>query len=158
MRIIRKILWVICILALLAIGSVVALYFLVTPASVQDRLQSSLNQMGFVMRANELPTVRVLPTISVELPSAQLFDSQNKLIAIYRSAHFNVSPVWLIFGQIHIEKILVDGFSLQETECPSLPEWLKNNSTTDTALIDGLTVESIEFNDSDIHLLSLIHI
>lgn len=119
MRIIRKILWVICILALLAIGSVVALYFLVTPASVQDRLQSSLNQMGFVMRANELPTVRVLPTISVELPSAQLFDSQNKLIAIYRSAHFNVSPVWLIFGQIHIEKILVDGFSLQETECPS---------------------------------------
>ena len=82
MRIIRKILWVICILALLAIGSVVALYFLVTPASVQDRLQSSLNQMGFVMRANELPTVRVLPTISVELPSAQLFDSQNKLIAI----------------------------------------------------------------------------
>lgn len=152
MRIIRKILWVICILALLAIGSVVALYFLVTPASVQDRLQSSLNQMGFVMRANELPTVRVLPTISVELPSAQLFDSQNKLIAIYRSAHFNVSPVWLIFGQIHIEKILVDGFSLQETECPSLPEWLKNNSTTDTALIDGLTVESIEFNDSDIHL------
>lgn len=152
MRIIRKILWVICILALLAIGSVVALYFLVTPASVQDRLQSSLNQMGFVMRANELPIVRVLPTISVDLPSAQLFDSQNKLIAIYRSAHFNVSPVWLIFDQIHIEKILVDGFSLQETECPSLPEWLKNNSTTDTALIDGLTVESIEFNDSDIHL------
>ena len=44
MRILRTILWIVCVLVLLAIGSVVALYFLVTPESVQSRLQQSLNQ------------------------------------------------------------------------------------------------------------------
>ena len=39
MRILRTILWIVCVLVLLAIGSVVALYFLVTPESVQSRLQ-----------------------------------------------------------------------------------------------------------------------
>lgn len=152
MRIFRSILWIICLLALLAIGSVVALYFLVTPNSVQNRLQSSLNQVGLSIRTNELPTVKVLPTISISLPSAQLFDEQNKLIAFYRSAHFNINPWWLIFGQLHIQDLSVNGFTLQEIDCPTPSVWLKSNETNRTALLDGLLIESIEFNDSDIHL------
>ena len=104
MRILRTLLWFICILALLAIGAVVALYFLVTPDSVQNRLQGALNQAGLTIRTNELPAVKVLPTVSISLPSAQLFDSQNKLIAQYRSAQLTVSPLWLALVQIHINK------------------------------------------------------
>lgn len=152
MRILRTLLWFFCILALLAIGAVVALYFLVTPDSVQNRLQGTLNQAGLTIRTNELPAVKVLPTISISLPSAQLFDAQNKLIAQYRSAQLTVSPWWLALGQIHVNKFLLDGFSLQKIDCPSPSKWLADNITTRTALIDGLTIESIELNDSDIHL------
>lgn len=152
MRILRTLLWFICIIALLAIGAVVALYFLVTPDSVQNRLQGTLNEAGLTIRTNELPAVKVLPTISISLPSAQLFDSQNKLIAQYRSAQLTVSPWWLALGQIHINQVLLDGFSLQKTDCPTPSEWLANNVTARTALLEGLTIESIELNDSDIHL------
>lgn len=152
MRILRTLLWFICILALLAIGAVVALYFLVTPDSVQNRLQGALNQAGLTIRTNELPAVKVLPTVSISLPSAQLFDSQNKLIAQYRSAQLTVSPWWLALGQIHINKFLLDGFSLEKTDCPTPSDWLADNITNRTALIDGITIESIELNDSDIHL------
>ena len=148
MRILRTILWVICVLILLAIGSVVALYFLVTPQTVQNRLQSSFGEVGLTIRTNELPTVRLLPTISVALPSAQLFDAQNKLIAFYRSAQFTVSPWWLAFGKVHVDDILIDGFSLQETECPTASMWLKNNVTDKTKLFDNVTVGSVEFNNS----------
>ena len=151
MRILRSILWVICILILLAIGSVMALYFLVTPESVQNRLQTSFNQAGLTLRTNELPIVRVLPTISISLPSAQLFDSQNKLVAFYRSAQLNVSPWWLAFGKIHVDHVLIDGFSLQETECPTPSMWLKNNITDKTKLIDDVTIGSVELNNSDLH-------
>ena len=152
MRILRTILWVICVLILLAIGSVVALYFLVTPQTVQNRLQSSFGQVGLTIRTNELPTVRLLPTISVALPSAQLFDAQNKLIAFYRSAQFTVSPWWLAFGKVHVDDILIDGFSLQETECPTASMWLKNNVTDKTKLFDNVTVGSVEFNNSDLRI------
>lgn len=152
MRILRTILWIVCVLVLLAIGSVVALYFLVTPESVQSRIQHSFNQTGMTIRTNELPTVRVLPTINISLPSAQLFDEQNRLVAFYRSAHFTVSPLWLAFGQVHIENLLIDGFSLQETDCPTPSSWLKNNISTQTALIDGVTINSVELNNSDISL------
>ena len=145
MRIIRTILWLICVVALLAIGSVVALYFLVTPDSVQTRLQSSLNQLGLTIRANELPTVRVLPTISVSLPSGQLFDKENKLVAFYRSAQFTVSPWWLAFGQIHVDQLLIDGFSLKEVECPPPSQWLKEHSTEQTSLWKNLTINAVEF-------------
>ena len=140
MRILRTILWIVCVLVLLAIGSVVALYFLVTPESVQSRIQHSFNQTGMTIRTNELPTVRVLPTINISLPSAQLFDEQNRLVAFYRSAHFTVSPLWLAFGQVHIENLLIDGFSLQETDCPTPSSWLKSNISTQTALIDGCKI------------------
>lgn len=152
MRIIRTILWLICVVALLAIGSVVALYFLVTPDSVQTRLQSSLNQLGLTIRANELPTVRVLPTISVSLPSGQLFDKENKLVAFYRSAQFTVSPWWLAFGQIHVDQLLIDGFSLKEVECPPPSQWLKEHSTEQTSLWENLTINAVEFNNSDLRL------
>ena len=152
MRILRTILWVICVLILLAIGSVVALYFLVTPQTVQNRLQSSFGEVGLTIRTNELPTVRLLPTISVALPSAQLFDAQNKLIAFYRSAQFTVSPLWLAFGKVHVDDILIDGFSLQETECPTASMWLKNNVTDKTKLFDNVTVGSVEFNNSDLRI------
>ena len=152
MRILRTILWVICVLILLAIGSVVALYFLVTPQTVQNRLQSSFGEVGLTIRTNELPTVRLLPTISVALPSAQLFDAQNKLIAFYRSAQFTVSPWWLAFGKVHVDDILIDGFSLQETECPTASMWLKNNVTDKTKLFDNVTVGSVEFNNSDLRI------
>lgn len=152
MRIFRTILWVICVLILLAIGSVVALYFLVTPQTVQNRLQSSFGEVGLTIRTNELPTVRLLPTISVALPSAQLFDAQNKLIAFYRSAQFTVSPWWLAFGKVHVDDILIDGFSLQETECPTASMWLKNNVTDKTKLFDNVTVGSVEFNNSDLRI------
>ena len=152
MRILRTILWVICVLILLAIGSVVALYFLVTPQAVQNRLQSSLSEAGLTIRTNELPTVRLLPTISVVMPSAQLFDAQNKLIAFYRSAQFTVSPWWLAFGKVHVDNILIDGFSLQETECPTASMWLKNNVTDKTKLFDNVTVGSVEFNNSDLRI------
>ena len=55
MRIIRTFLWLICILALLAIGSVVTLYFLITPETVQTRLQSSLDQIGLSIREMKPP-------------------------------------------------------------------------------------------------------
>ena len=152
MRILRTILWVICVLILLAIGSVVALYFLVTPQTVQNRLQSSFGEVGLTIRTNELSTVRLLPTISVALPSAQLFDAQNKLIAFYRSAQFTVSPWWLAFGKVHVDDILIDGFSLQETECPTASMWLKNNVTDKTKLFDNVTVGSVEFNNSDLRI------
>lgn len=152
MRILRTILWVICVLILLAIGSVVALYFLVTPQTVQNRLQSSFGEVGLTIRTNELPTVRLLPTISVALPSAQLFDAQNKLIAFYRSAQFTVSPWWLAFGKVHVDDILIDGLSLQETECPTASMWLKNNVTDKTKLFDNVTVGSVEFNNSDLRI------
>ena len=152
MRILRTILWVICVLILLAIGSVVALYFLVTPQTVQNRLQSSFGEVGLTIRTNELPTVRLLPTISVALPSAQLFDAQNKLIAFYRSAQFTVSPWWLAFGKVHVDDILIDGFSLQETECPTASMWLKNNVTDKTKLFNNVTVGSVEFNNSDLRI------
>lgn len=152
MRILRTILWVICVLILLVIGSVVALYFLVTPQTVQNRLQSSFGEVGLTIRTNELPTVRLLPTISVALPSAQLFDAQNKLIAFYRSAQFTVSPWWLAFGKVHVDDILIDGFSLQKTECPTASMWLKNNVTDKTKLFDNVTVGSVEFNNSDLRI------
>lgn len=152
MRIIRTFLWLICILALLAIGSVVTLYFLITPETVQNRLQSSLDQIGLSIRANETPRVKVLPTISVNLPSAQVFDKENKLVAFYRSAHFEVSPWWLLFGQVHVQNLLIDGFSLQERELATPSEWLKENITTKTALIDDLVIESVEFNNSELRL------
>ena len=152
MRIIRTFLWLICILALLAIGSVVTLYFLITPETVQNRLQSSLDQIGLSIRANEPPRVKVLPTISVNLPSAQVFDKENKLVAFYRSAHFEVSPWWLLFGQVHVQNLLIDGFSLQERELATPSDWLKENITTKTALIDDLVIESVEFNNSELRL------
>lgn len=152
MRIIRTFLWLICILALLAIGSVVTLYFLVTPETVQTRLQSSLDQIGLSIRANETARVKVLPTISVNLPSAQVFDKENKLVAFYRSAHFEVSPWWLLLGQVHVQNLLIDGFSLQERELATPSEWLKENITTKTALIDDLVIESVEFNNSELRL------
>ena len=152
MRIIRTLLWLICILALLAIGSVVTLYFLITPETVQTRLQSSLDQIGLSIRANETARVKVLPTISVNLPSAQVFDKENKLVAFYRSAHFEVSPWWLLLGQVHVQNLLIDGFSLQERELATPSEWLKENITTKTALIDDLVIESVEFNNSELRL------
>lgn len=152
MRILRTILWVICVLALLAIGSVVALYFLVTPQAIQNRLQSSLGETGLTIRTNELPSVRLLPTISISLPSGQLFDNQNKLIAFYRSAQFSVSPWWLAFGKIHIDNVLIDGFSLQETECSTPSMWLKNNVTDKTKLFDNVTIGSVELNNSDLRI------
>ena len=152
MRIIRTFLWLICILALLAIGSVVTLYFLITPETVQTRLQSSLDQIGLSIRANETARVKVLPTISVNLPSAQVFDKENKLVAFYRSAHFEVSPWWLLLGQVHVQNLLIDGFSLQERELATPSDWLKENITTKTALIDDLVIESVEFNNSELRL------
>lgn len=152
MRIIRTLLWLICILALLAIGSVVTLYFLITPETVQTRLQSSLDQIGLSIRANETARVKVLPTISVNLPSAQVFDKENKLVAFYRSAHFEVSPWWLLLGQVHVQNLLIDGFSLQERELATPSDWLKENITTKTALIDDLVIESVEFNNSELRL------
>lgn len=152
MRIIRTLLWLICILALLAIGSVVTLYFLITPETVQTRLQSSLDQIGLSIRANETARVKVLPTISVNLPSAQVFDKENKLVAFYRSAHFEVSPWWLLLGRVHVQNLLIDGFSLQERELATPSDWLKENITTKTALIDDLVIESVEFNNSELRL------
>ena len=152
MRIIRTFLWLVCILALLAIGSVVTLYFLITPETVQTRLQSSLDQIGLSIRANETARVKVLPTISVNLPSAQVFDKENKLVAFYRSAHFEVSPWWLLLGQVHVQNLLIDGFSLQEKELATPSDWLKENITTKTALIDDLVIESVEFNNSELRL------
>lgn len=152
MRIIRTFLWLICILALLAIGSVVTLYFLITPETVQTRLQSSLDQIGLSIRANETARVKVLPTISVNLPSAQVFDKENKLVAFYRSAHFEVSPWWLLLGQVHVKNLLIDGFSLQERELATPSDWLKENITTKTALIDDLVIESVELNNSELRL------
>ncbi len=70
MRILRMIIWLIALIALIAMGCVVALYFLINPTSVEKKIQNTLAPYGYAIKANELPQVRVLPNISISLPPA----------------------------------------------------------------------------------------
>lgn len=152
MRTLRLILWIFCALALIAIAAVLSLYLLITPERVEKQLQQTLSEAGYTIRMNEPAEVRILPKLAITLPAAEIFDKQNKLVAYYRSAYFTINPWWLPIGRVHLDLLDVDGFSYENRELSDIKTWLQENRTDKTTFLDGIVIESLEFNNAEIRL------
>ncbi len=150
MRILRTLIWLIALTILIVMGCVVALFFLVTPETVQDKLTETLASHGLSIKLNEAPVVRVLPTIRVTLPSARVENSQQETVFYCRSAHFDVNPIWLAARKINIGTLTVDGLSWDAKELPTLASWLTANKTDATALFPDVIIQKVIFSDSEI--------
>ena len=112
MRILRIITWLIALFALIAMGCVVALYFLINPTSVDKKLQSTLASYGYSIKTNEQPQIRVLPEIFISLPAAKILNEDGESVLHYRQAELTINPLWLAFGKIYIEELKLNGLAL----------------------------------------------
>ncbi len=152
MRILRMIIWLIALIALIAMGCVVALYFLINPTSVEKKIQGTLAPYGYAIKANELPQVRVLPNISVSLPPAKIVNENNREVLFYRNAQFQISPFWLVFGKFYIDELKIDGLAYENRLLPSFSQCLAQFKTDKTAIFDDVTIAKIALSDADIKI------
>lgn len=152
MRILRMIIWLIALIALIAMGCVVALYFLINPTSVEKKIQDTLAPYGYAVKANELPQVRVLPNISISLPPAKLVNENNREVLFYRNAQFQISPLWLVFGKFYIDELKIDGLAYENRLLPSFEQCLTQFKTDKTAIFDDVTIAKISLSDADIKI------
>lgn len=153
MRVLRFFLWFIAVIALLAMSYVVAIYFLVNANSVSERITSELDRnFGYKISMHALPQVRVLPTIEIELPAANVTDKNGQTVFFYRSAYINVNPIWLILGQTHIEKLHFDGLSAKVSSPESWSSFVDGLKTEKLAILDGVIVKNLSVNQGDLTL------
>lgn len=152
MRILRMIIWLIALIALIAMGCVVALYFLINPTSVEKKIQNTLAPYGYAIKANELPQVRVLPNISISLPPAKLVNENNREVLFYRNAQFQISPFWLVFGKFYIDELKIDGLAYENRLLPSFSQCLAQFKTDKTAIFDDVTIAKVALSDADIKI------
>lgn len=152
MRILRIIIWLIALIALIAMGCVVALYFLINPTSVEKKIQDTLAPYGYAVKANELPQVRVLPNISISLPPAKLVNENNREVLFYRNAQFQISPLWLVFGKFYIDELKIDGLAYENRLLPSFEQCLTQFKTDKTTIFDDVTIAKISLSDADIKI------
>ena len=152
MRILRMIIWLIALIALIAMGCVVALYFLINPTSVEKKIQDTLAPYGYAIKANELPQVRVLPNISISLPPAKLVNENNREVLFYRNAQFEISPLWLVFGKFYIDELKIDGLAYENRLLPSFAQCLTQFKTDKTAIFDDVTISKIALSDANIKI------
>ena len=146
------IIWLIALIALIAMGCVVALYFLINPTSVEKKIQDTLAPYGYAIKANELPQVRVLPNISISLPPAKLVNENNREVLFYRNAQFEISPLWLVFGKFYIDELKIDGLAYENRLLPSFAQCLTQFKTDKTAIFDDVTISKIALSDANIKI------
>lgn len=152
MRILRIITWLVALFALIAMGCIVALYFLVNAASVDKKLQSTLAPYGYSVKANEQPQVRVLPEILITLPAAKILDEEGKTVLHYRQAEFTINPLWLAFGKIYIEELKLNGLAYENTSVPTFAQTIEHLKTDTTDLLPNITIAKISLSDADLKL------
>lgn len=152
MRILRIITWLIALFVLIAMGCIVALYFLVNSTSVERKLQSTLASYGYSIKANEQARVRVLPEIIISLPAAKILDDTNETVLQYRHAELTVNPLWLAFGKIYIEELKLNGLAYENTTVPTFTEAIEYFKTDKTHLFPNVTIAKISLTDTDLKL------
>ena len=103
MRILRRLLWLIAFIALATMVCVVTLFLLITPENVQQHLQKICAENGLTLQMNEVPSVKILPTVEIHLPAATIKNSSDVTIAQFRMARFDLKPWWLLLGRSHIQ-------------------------------------------------------
>lgn len=153
MRIVRRLLWLIAIIVLAAMVCVVALFLLVTPESVQQHLQKVFAQNGLTLQMNELPSVKVLPTIEVHLPAATIKNSSDLTIAQFRTAHFDLKPWWLLLGRSHSQALTLEGLTAQSMNSKQFFETLRSYRTENASFFKDVVVESLILKDADFRLI-----
>lgn len=153
MRIVRRLLWLIAIIVLAAMVCVVALFLLVTPESVQQHLQKAFAQNGLTLQMNELPTVKVLPTVEIHLPATTIKNSSDLTIAQFRTAHFDLKPWWLLLGRSHAQALTLEGLTAQSTDSAQLVETLRNYRTENASFFKDVVVEALILKDADFRLI-----
>ncbi len=153
MRIVRRLLWLIAIIVLAAMVCVVALFLLVTPERVQQHLQKAFAQNSLTLQMNELPTVKVLPTVEVHLPATTIKNSSDSTIAQFRTAHFDLKPWWLLLGRSHCQVLTLEGLSTQSMDSERLIETLRNYRTENTSFFKDVVIESLILKDADFRLV-----
>lgn len=146
MRFVRAFLWIIALIALIFLGCVVALFLLVTPDKVQERLQVALSEADLTLQMSEQAEVKVLPTIQVTLPAAQILDSENRVVASLRTAYFDISPWWLLLGKVHIQTLDIDGldFNIRNRSIADISQI----KTEKTAIFSDVSVETLLLNNA----------
>lgn len=157
MRILRIITWLIALFALIAMGCVVALYFLINPTSVDKKLQSTLASYGYSIKTNEQPQIRVLPEIFISLPAAKILNEDGESVLHYRQAELTINPLWLAFGKIYIEELKLNGLAYENSSVPTFAQTIEHLKTDKTDLFSGITIAKISLSDADLKLTHQDH-
>ena len=94
MRILRVVLTVVAFVGVIALVLVGALYGLVTPERVQNRLTLALEEnLGLSLRLSAPPSVHPLPDFRVTLPAAEIVRTDSAaLVARWDSAVLELNP------------------------------------------------------------------
>ncbi len=155
MRFLRILLWTVALVAILAMSYVVAVYFLVNADSVSKRISDEFERnFGYQVSMHAAPQVRVLPTIEIDLPAATIKNKDNQTVLFYRAAHLEVNPIWLVFGQTHLDKLHIDGLATQVVLPNSWTSFIDSIKTDKLALFDDVVIKAVSLNQAE---LTLIH-
>ena len=152
MRVLRIIAWLIAFIALSAMSVVVALYFLISADNVERKISSALAPYGLSIQTNERPQIRILPKISVTLPSANILDANHQNFLNYRQAYLEINPFWLILGKVYIDEFHLDGLVLGKLDINSPDRYLKNYLTNKTSLFPDITIAKLLLRDTRLNL------
>lgn len=133
MRILRVVLTVVAFVGVIALVLVGALYGLVTPERVQNRLTLALEEnLGLSLRLSAPPSVHPLPDFRVTLPAAEIVRTDSAaLVARWDSAVLELNPFAVFTPSPRVRRLTIEGFvtelgALADASRPSeggAPEW-----------------------------------
>ena len=112
-RLVRLSKWLILFAALASFASISALYIVVSPKWVEEKLEDfSSKKLDLHIKLDGQITIKHLPKIEVTLPKGTLTDTtDNSYLGSFSSGTIRISPWGLLIGQLHISSITLDGLN-----------------------------------------------
>lgn len=112
MRILRVVLTVVAFVGVIALVLIGALYGLVTPERVQNRLTLALEEnLGLSLRLSAPPSVHPLPDFRVTLPAAEVVRTDSAVpVARWDSAVLELNPFAVFTPSPRVRRLTIEGF------------------------------------------------
>ena len=154
MRILRRLLWLIAFIALATMVCVVTLFLLITPENVQQHLQKICAENGLTLQMNEVPSVKILPTVEIHLPAATIKNSSDVTIAQFRMARFDLKPWWLLLGRSHIQVLTLEGLTAQINDPAKFFQTIRTYRTENASFFTNVVIESLTLKEADFRLIA----
>ena len=173
-RLVRLSKWLILFAALASFASISALYIVVSPKWVEEKLEDfSSKKLDLHIKLDGQITIKHLPKIEVTLPKGTLTDTtDNSYLGSFSSGTIRISPWGLLIGQLHISSITLDGLNsaiaspdqnelqhlsrsplIQDTDSWIAPVVVKKLILTNAQVaVNGLRPEPVQVQIASLHV------